>query len=407
MSALRRLASALVMAAAVSGCGDEARTPTAPAADPAVTAAVAAVYTQVVVGGQHSCAIASNGQTYCWGKGPLGNATVSISSTPVRVAGNLRFVQISAGTDHTCGVTAENRAYCWGDNFLGQVGDGTHFNARNTPVAVGGGRLFRHIRAGGNHTCAINPFNKVFCWGDNSHSQLGDGTSLQRLLPTRVAGDLTIRRMIAGWQHTCAVTTGGKGYCWGRNDEGQLGTGNRTGSLKPVAVSGGLSFSQVVAGSNHTCGVTTLNKGYCWGAIADDYNGQLGTGGFAGSTVPVAVAGTRQWRQVNAGFLHTCGVTQANVAFCWGFGWYGQNGDGTQEIVVRSPVRVAGNLPFVGVAVGVGDPRLLGPSGYAVHTCGITTDGRVFCWGWGSGGRLGNGTSGTGSLTPVQALPPT
>jgi alpha-tubulin suppressor-like RCC1 family protein len=407
MSPVRRLASALALAAAASGCGDEAQAPTAPAADVAVAAATTAVYTQVVVGGRHTCAIASNSQTYCWGTGPLGNATVSTSSKPVRVAGNLKFVQISAGTDHTCGVTAENRAYCWGDNFFGQVGDGTKQNYRMTPVAVGGGRLFRHIRAGGLHTCAINPFNKVFCWGEGSRGQLGDGTGLQRSLPTRVAGDLTIQRMIAGWQHTCAVTTSGKGYCWGRNEEGQLGTGNRTQSLKPVAIVGGLSFSQVVAGSDHTCGVTTLNKGYCWGALAEDYNGQLGSGGHIGSAVPVAVAGTRQWRQVNAGWLHSCGVTQANVAFCWGFNFYGQNGDGTNEVVVESPTRVAGNLSFVGVAVGVHDPPPFSTSDYAIHTCGITTDGRVFCWGWGSGGRLGNGTGGTGSLTPVQALPPT
>lgn len=213
--------------------------------------------------------------------------------------------------------------------------------------------------------------------------------------------------MIAGWQHTCAVTTQGKAYCWGRNAEGQLGNGTLNGSRRPVAVSGGLSFQAVVAGSDHTCGITTLNTGYCWGALTPDYNGQLGTGGNGGSRVPVAVAGTRQWRQVNAGFLHTCGVTQANVALCWGFNFYGQNGDGGNEIIVREPTRVAGNLPFLGVAVGVNRPPPFSPSDYAIHTCGITTDGRVFCWGWNSEGQLGNGTSGPGSLTPVQALPPT
>jgi alpha-tubulin suppressor-like RCC1 family protein len=300
-------------------------------------------------------------------------------------------------------VTAENRAYCWGDNGLGQLGDGTNAYYRYTPVAVAGGRRFRHIRAGGYHTCAINLYDKVFCWGDNGWGQLGDGTGVSRPLPTKVAGDLTVQRMIAGWAHTCAVTTQGKAYCWGRNKEGQLGNGTVNGSLKPVPVSGGLSIKQVVAGSDHTCGITTLNKGYCWGAVVEDYNGQLGTGGYGGSLVPVAVAGTRQWRQVNAGFLHTCGVTLANVAFCWGFNFYGQNGDGGNAVVVREPTRVAGNIPFLGIAVGVHKPPPFSPTGYAVHTCGITADGRVFCWG---AGALGNGAS-ESSLTPVQALPPT
>jgi alpha-tubulin suppressor-like RCC1 family protein len=102
---------------------------------------------------------------------------------------------------------------------------------------------------------------------------------------------------------------------------------------------------------------------------------------------------------VNAGYLHTCGVTLANVAFCWGFDFYGQNGDGGNASV-SEPTRVSGNIPFLGIAVGVGD-------GIANHTCGITTDGRVFCWGYNAQGQLGNGTSENIIRTPVQALPPT
>lgn len=162
MSPVHRSACFL-LAGVLIGCGDQSPSPTAPTADLSPAAATAPVYTQVVVGGQHTCAIASNGRTYCWGTGPLGSATVFQTSKPVRVDGNLRFIQISAGTNHTCGVTAENRAYCWGDNVLGQVGDGTNLNYRTTPVAVGGGRRFRQIRAGGDHTCAINLYDKLFC----------------------------------------------------------------------------------------------------------------------------------------------------------------------------------------------------------------------------------------------------
>jgi hypothetical protein len=143
MSPVHRFACFL-LAGAVFACGEESPAPTAPEADLASAAATAPVYTQVVAGGRHSCAIASNGQTYCWGAVALGaGASVFKCSKPVRVLGNHRFVQISAGTEHTCGVTAENRAYCWGDNFYGQLGDGTSANSRSTPVAVAGGRLFR------------------------------------------------------------------------------------------------------------------------------------------------------------------------------------------------------------------------------------------------------------------------
>lgn len=396
MSTFQRFAGGLLLAAALFGCGSES--PTAPPADLA-TASAAAVYTQVVAGGRHTCAIASNGRTYCWGVAALGAGAVFKSSKPVRVLGNLGFVQISAGTEHTCGVTAENRAYCWGDNTYGQVGDGTSHTSRSTPVAVAGGHRFRQIRAGAHHSCALDLENKLFCWGDNTRGQLGAGDNAARLVPARVLGGLSIRQFIAGEEHTCAVTTTAKGYCWGRNREGQLGTVRSSGSPTPAAVAGGFSWKQIVAGTDHTCGITTTaDKGYCWGGLSEDYNGQLGNGGFGGTRALVAVTGTRHWRQVNAGYLHTCGVTLANVAFCWGFDFYGQNGDGGNASV-SEPTRVSGNIPFLGIAVGVGD-------GIARHTCGVTTDGRVFCWGYNADGQLGNGTSENIIRTPVQALPP-
>lgn len=404
MRRFTRFSPGLLLGAAF-GCGEDGSTPTAPSSSAAATAT--AVYTQVTVGARHSCALASNGRAYCWGTavdGQLGiGPTPPLSAgTPTRVAGSLQFVQISAGHDYTCAVTADNRAYCWGENTSGQLGDGTTVS-RPQPVPVAGGRRFRHIRAGGAHTCAITPFDRAFCWGQNGYGQLGDGTTTQRLEPVRVVGGLLLPKITAGWQHTCAITSGNKAYCWGRNEEGQVGNGSLTSRSRPAAVVGGLSVKQVVAGSDHTCGVTTLHKGYCWGAIVEDYNGQLGSGAPFGTPVPVPLAGTRRWRQANAGFLQSCGVTQANVAFCWGWNSYGQNGSGNTGIVVLSPTRVAGDLSFVGVAVAVHDPPPFSTSGYATHACGLTTDGRIFCWG---SGYLGNG-SGSTSLVPVQALPPT
>jgi len=406
MPLLQRFTGSLLLAGGIVGCGDQLEAPSGSDAELAPAVATAAVYTQVVVGGVHTCALASNGLTYCWGAGAaIGGGSVFQSSTPVRVVRNLRFVQISAGSEHTCGVTADNRAYCWGENFLGQIGDGTHENSRSAPVLVAGGHRFRQVRAGGHHTCAIDLDGKLFCWGDNLRGELGVGDLADRLVPTRVLGGLTVQRVIAGYEHNCAVTAAGKGYCWGRNLEGELGNNSTVSRPRPVPVSGGLSFKQIVAGSQHTCAVTTASKAYCWGAVSDYNNGELGTGGFVGSLVPVAVAGTRQWRQVNAGYFHTCGVTLANVAFCWGFNFHGQNGDGTNT-GTESPTRVVGNIPFLGIAVGVYDPSPFATSFIAIHTCGITTDGRVFCWGGNADGQFGIGTRNS-SLTPVEALPPT
>jgi len=52
---------------------------------------------------------------------------------------------------------------------------------------VSGGQVFRSVSAGDQHTCAVNAGNVSFCWGDNQFGQLGDGTVINRLVPTRVA----------------------------------------------------------------------------------------------------------------------------------------------------------------------------------------------------------------------------
>jgi alpha-tubulin suppressor-like RCC1 family protein len=78
--------------------------------------------------------------TYCWGfnnNGGLGDGTVTQRLTPVAVAGGLHFgsVNTSVNGRSTCGVTTGDRAYCWGNNFHGQLGDGS-IDDRYVPVPV-------------------------------------------------------------------------------------------------------------------------------------------------------------------------------------------------------------------------------------------------------------------------------
>lgn len=400
-----------LLAVTVGACGDTTSPTDLPSSPSPSAAATAATWTQVAAGGQHTCALASNGLAYCWGYavyGAVGSGTSPLYlASPTRVSGGHQFVQITAGLAHSCAVTADGKAYCWGENIGGQLGDGTT-TTRLVPVPVAGGRRFTRIRAGGSHTCATTSTGKAYCWGDNGAGQLGDGTNTQRVAPVAVLGGLTFKRVIAGGTHTCAVTTAGKAYCWGRGSEGQLGQGALKGSTKPVAVAGGLRFESVVAGSDHTCGVTTLHRGYCWGAVTDYNTGQLGNGSFSfGTTVPTPIAGARKWTQVIAGYDHTCGVTEASVAFCWGFDFYGQNGDG-DERATAVPTRVLGGIAFIGVSTGSQRPPPF-VSDDAIHSCGITGNGRIYCWGSNLVGELGDGLAypdEANVFTPVETLMP-
>ena len=394
---------AAVLMAAIGGCNDQSESPTAPEATPELSAAAAPLsFSHIVVGGQHTCGIAA-GRAYCWGYGQWGQLGAGTSITqaarPTRVSGALQFTQLSTGRDHTCGLALDGRAYCWGENLEGQLGDGSRTN-RFTPVAVAGGRRFSQIRAGSDHTCAVTPANVGFCWGNGA--LLGDGTNSDRTTPVRVLGGLSWRRIIAGGNHTCGVTTTDKAYCWGQNYAGQLGDGTITTRLKPVAVGGGLGFLQVIAGANHTCGISLDRRAYCWG---DDDEGQLGNGGtlFARQRTPSPVAGTRRWSQVIAGYNHTCGVTTADVAFCWGQNDVGQNGDGTTN-PSSAPVRVAGGHAFDGISTGVQQGTQF-DAAEAKHSCALTTTNQAYCWGANGNGQLGDGTR-TRKLTPVAVVGP-
>ena len=362
------------------GCREDTTSPTEPEATPALaTASTPLSFLSVSAGGFHTCGIAVDNRAYCWGNnddGQLGDGTTTDRSRPVAVARGLQFVQVSASESHTCGVTTGSLVYCWGKGADGRLGTGFIGN-RLKPAPVSGARHFRQVNAGGAYSCAVTPENRAYCWGDNTWGQLGDGTTTDRLTPVPVAGGLSFRRVIAGSAHTCGVTTGNKGFCWGNNyPGGQLGDGTTTQRLKPVAVAGGLSFRYVLAGGVHSCGLTTADQAYCWG-----FNevGQLGDGTTTRRLTPVAVSGGRSFDQVVPGSVsHTCAVTTGHRAFCWGDNFAGALGDGTTTDR-HVPVVVSGGLLFSGVS----------PGDY--HTCGVTTGGRAYCWGHDGQGQLGDG----------------
>ena len=128
---------------------------------------------------------------------------------------------------------------------------------------------------------------------------------------------------------------------------------------------GALAFRQVSAGWVHACGVTLDNRAYCW---SSNFGGQLGDGTTTSSLTPVPVAGGLEFREVSAGGGFSCGVTVDDLAYCWGKNDFGSLGDGTGNPSL-TPVPVAGGLRFRRVRTGY------------FHACGVTTDDLGYCWG--------------------------
>jgi len=385
-------------------------------------------FTQLSTSETHTCGVAGDGKAYCWGQnnfGKLGNGTSVASSdipVPVSTSGVLNgktVKSISAGGEHTCAIASDNQAYCWGNNINGQFGDGNTGTTSNVPVAVStsgsfSGKTVLSISAGVEHTCAVASDNNAYCWGFGGSGRLGDGSSSVNTTPDPVdtSGALsgkTIQSVSSAYYHTCAVASDARAYCWGDNADGQIGDGTSTQvNESPVVVgsSGAMSGKTILTISSsayHSCVTATDGKAYCWGY--DDY-GQLGDGNidYGPQPIPTAVdvsgaMGGKAFKSVKTGHEHTCGVASDDNLYCWGRNNLGQLGNGNTGTDQSFPVAVSTSGSLSGKTI-----KSL--ANYKRHTCAIASDNQAYCWGLNDFGQIGNGNTGTNSNVPLASTAP-
>jgi alpha-tubulin suppressor-like RCC1 family protein len=171
----------------------------------------------------------------------------------------------------------------------------------------------------------------------------------------------------------------------GADPEGFVDFNDGSSSLGRVDLQG-TTFGVIAAGAGHSCVVTSAGGAKCWGLNSA---GQLGDGTTVTRLAPTNVSGlTSGIVVVAAGARHSCAITEAGGVKCWGANDFGQLGDGT-TMARRSPVGVSGLSGSIVAVV----------AGYA-HTCALTTTGAVKCWGLNNYGQVGDGTTSI-RLTPV------
>ena len=245
-------------------------------------------------GSSRMCGITTDDQAFCWGnqfRGALGDGKLFGSNPePDAVIGGMSFTAIAVGLATVCAIATGGETYCWGVNDYGMLGDGQPpepFKEQATPSRVVGGHRFVALAVGGYHVCGLTQDARAYCWGWNQYGELGNGTTSHSSVPVLVDGDHRWTSLVAGGVHTCGLTTDGTLYCWGNNVRGQFGNGTQEDSHVPLLIAEPGTYVEIATGGNHTCGLTSAGAAFCWGQ--GDY-GQLGDGVIGDRLVPTRVA---------------------------------------------------------------------------------------------------------------------
>lgn len=397
---------------------------------------------------QRTCVLDGEGAVRCW----AGDARWTRTTIEALRVGDdtTRFEELSGFYDHICGSRADGAVSCLGQNYEGQLGreSGTD---RRTPVAVPMREPIARVVASSNVVCARTVAGRLFCWGydvtrdarrsmgPTPGAELGGPPGGVRPppffeSPVPPASVGIVRDVIVGESFVCAVDANGGLGCLGDNTHGQLGDPN-PGPQPLVAVRGVTAVRsasgwghracavhgaagdvscwgaganadgsdsgvpvrraelrgavEVAVGAGHVCAVVSDGGVRCWG---DRSAGQLGdgsSGADAGiSATSVSVQSLPRAAHVVAGGHHSCAITHDSEVWCWGAGYVGQLGHGERGHRA-SPTRARDLRSATRLAAG------------SAHTCAVTRDGSLYCWGRGSSGELGVGSS-DDQLAPVR-----
>ena len=261
--------------------------------------------------------------------------------------------------------------------------------------------LLTTISGGAYTTCGLDASGEAICWGENAQGQLGNRRwdSTPHPVPEAAAGGRSFSNIVTG-RTQCGISQGDP-YCWGSNFLFQLGyettetcEEGQSCATTPTRVNGGLQFSTIAPGQTHTCALTSAGEAYCWG---DNREGALGIGNSGDVlATPMLVSTGQRFSTISVGHESTCAIALNGAAFCWGQAWLGKLGTGTTPNSYAGCGHAMRGLDGEGcstVPVPVAGGHtftsiVVGP----FSVCAIGID-QTYCWGDNSLGEIGDGST--------------
>ena len=459
----------------------------------------------ITMGEVHACAVVEN-TIECWGveeSGSFGMSSSSVDSysTPqtISVPSGLtaKQVVIEHSTDSTCGVfetsSGAHTVICWGDETtVGYTSSNPVTALSNAPVEDSNGddlEMYEissspddivDLQMGEEHACALSRQGFVKCWGNNNYGQLGFGTlTLQHIFPgggrmghgeshplVYFGQNRTVTQIDVGYSNACALLDNGSISCWGKyeswaftDEYGSSGTKSAPviltayGTDNVKVALGGLSSvcvlkesgKVVCTGKGRTLGTDSWSSNYAFpqdiiaahpseGKVVD-LIGMKESAQESGSCAIFESGATKCWgyntnffesrtsqnwnipfdfydmhgiltEDMEIGDNYGCMVVSATTELndavqltpeageivCWGQGTYGKTGLGTSsDYQLDSTSNTMAPLNFNGVSMI--DVEIGPGTSTNGHTCSISDDRQLYCWGYNNKGQLGQGNS--------------
>jgi len=230
-----------------------------------------------------------DGSLWAWGfnaDGELGDGTNENRNRPVQVGTDTDWVSVAVGMSHTVALKADGSLWAWGNNFHGQLGDGTTEN-RFSPVQIGTDTDWANIVAGSDYTVAIKTDGTLWAWGHNAHGQFGceivsefmDGSKVLEPAPIGTYEVWTQMTTPSMCDTNFLIKEDGSLWAWGNNSHGQLGDGTTTSRDTPVQIGTDTDWVNVVLGDTRAVAVKTDGSVWSWGWAGfcscdeEDYDG--------------------------------------------------------------------------------------------------------------------------------------
>ncbi|MCT4581309.1 MAG: T9SS type A sorting domain-containing protein [Flavobacteriales bacterium] len=319
---------------------------------------------------------------------------------PNLVDSSQKWKAVSTGTAYYAAITDSGALWTWGDNSYGQIGNGTTTNLW-TPTQLDMNRDWAAISCGPDFMIALKSNGSLWSWGRNRTTS-----------PTQIETDTTWIAISSGKERSLGIkadrslwliNSGGtqaidngqwkavsKGNYtdYGIKSDGSLWTWNNS-NRTPIRVGNDSDWKSLDCSHlNHALFVK--NNGTLWAVGVNNF-GQLGDNSITNKTAPVQIGTANNWEKVIAGNLYSLALQTNRSLWGWGRNNHAQFGNGKNK---NTPQPVDTSMHWRKAT-----SSMAYQSG---HTLAIKEDGTLWAWGQNNDGQLGNGSTYTHAVLPIQ-----